>query len=228
MGGPSVESVFAGLGSAFDFYAGPGDPSAPPGRRYPSAALAAVLSDAGLRTDFLLSFQTTIGIVNAQRAMDGLPRLFLDSVRHRDVTLASARILPESLPDPADPRLQFEWTLAVANGRLVLGTSRALVAGLVDRALDGQLEPRGPGDDAELFGPEAAALLRGARDYLSADLQMKDGRSPEDAERLLRALEGFLERSGRARARLHLRDGVATLAVRAEAAALLGPAPERR
>ena len=95
MGGLTVEDLFAGLGGAFDLYVARGDPAAP--RRPPLSRRrrsSRSLADPALKTEFLLSFQTTMGIVNAQRTQERLPRFFQESTLHRDVLIACARLLP--------------------------------------------------------------------------------------------------------------------------------------
>lgn len=228
MGGLTVEDVFAGLGGAFDLYVARGDPAAPAGRRYPSAALVAVLADPGLKTDFLLSFQTTMGIVNTQRAQEGLPRFFQESTRHRDVLIACARILPESLPDGSDPRLQLEPSLATVNDRLILGTNRSIVASLVDRVLDGKTQARTPGEESEIFGPAAAAAVADASAYLRSQMMLKEGRTEAQAQKVLDGIMAVLSKIEHGRASLLVQGELATFDVKVDAKDLFEKAPESR
>jgi hypothetical protein len=228
MGGLTVEDLFAGLGSAFDLYVARGNPAAEPGHRYPSAAIVAVVNDASLKTELLLSFQTTIGIVNAQRTADGLPRLFQESTNHRDVAIASARILPGSVPDAADDRLQPEWSFAIAKDRLILGSHRPLVTALVDRALDGRTTPRATGDEAELFGVDAAALLVDSSALTRARLMIGEGESKEAAHKMVDAFVTFFSTIEKGNARLDLAGDLATLDVRLDAPRMYRKAAESR
>jgi hypothetical protein len=226
MGGLTVEDLFAGLGSAFDVYLMRGEGGAP-GHRYPSAALVAVLVDPDLKTELLMSFQTTMGIVNAQRAQERLPRFFQESTRHRDVLIASARYLPESLPDPADDRLQLEPSLATVGDRLILGTNRKIVRALVDQVLDGKTRPRAPGDELEISGPAAAAALQEAGAIVRSQMVLKEGRTEESAREVVDMIASVLARIDRVTAAIDLEGSLATVSVRVLGARLL-EAPESR
>jgi hypothetical protein len=228
MGGLSVEDVFAGIGSSFDAYVARGDPAAQEGRRYPSVAVVAALRDPALANELLLSFQTTVGIVNAQRAMEGLPRLLQESSQHRGVTIASARLLAEALPDAGDDRTQLVWSFAIAKDRVIVGTRRELVAALVDAAVDGRTEARVAGDEARLAGPAAAVLVRDASAFLRARMALKDGRPAEDAQRVLDAICVLLAKTDAARARVLVDGELATIETSASGRALIGAGTESR
>jgi hypothetical protein len=228
MGGLAVEDVFAGLGSAFDLYVGRGGAQAVEGQRYPSVALVAIVRDPALTTSFLLSFQTTIGIVNAQRSMEGQPRFFQDSTRHRDVLIASARLLPESVPDPSDQRLQFEPSLAIAGDRLIFGTNRATVASLVDRVLDGKTAPRAAAEESALLGGPAAVLLSDASALLRSKMVLGSGRSEEDAQKTIDAVRTALLAIDTARGTFDIEGGLATMEIRIAARRLLKKIGEGR
>ena len=92
MGGLAVEDVFAGLGSAFDSTSREATPRAskrpPVSRRRRSSRSCA---DPALRTEFLLSFQTTIGIVERAAGAGEASRGSSRSRRcHREVLIACA------------------------------------------------------------------------------------------------------------------------------------------
>jgi hypothetical protein len=226
MGGLTVEDLFAGLGSAFDWYATRGGPGAA-GHVYPAAALVAVLADPALESELLLSFQTTLGIVNAQRTQESLPRFFQESTKHRDVLIACARYLPGSFPDPADDRFQLEPSFATVRDRVIFGTNRAIVRALVDQVLDGKTQPRVPGDEVEIRGPDASAALLDAAAIVRAQMTLRQGRSEESAKEVVDMLALVLSKVRRATARIDVEDRFATLSLRVEAPDLVR-APESR
>jgi hypothetical protein len=229
MGGLSVEDVFEGLDSGFDLYVCRGDPRHAEGRRYPAAALVALARDPALAAEFPLSFQTTIGIVNAQRATEGQPRFFQESTRHRDVLIASARILSESVPDPSDERLQLEPSLAVVKGRVIFGSSLSITRALVDQALDGRTIARSAGDEAEVLGQPAAALVADAAGLVRARMLLDGVASAEAADERVAMIRGLLSRVDRARLRFDVDGTAATLDVGVEAPTLFPrDAPESR
>jgi hypothetical protein len=228
MGGLSVEDLFAGLGSGFDLYVSRGDARTATGRRYPSVAVVGALRDPALGTELLLTFQTTIGIVNAQRAMEGLPRFFQDSTRHRDVLIASARLLPELVPDKNDDRIQLEPSLAVVKGRVIVGTNRSITRAIVDQALDDRTAPREEGDRIEIFGPPAAAAYQDASAFLRSQMMLEQGRTAAQADEVIAAVTRILSRIERGHGSFDLNGGLATLEIALDAKGFFSKGPESR
>jgi hypothetical protein len=201
LGGTAPEDVFSGLGTQFDLFVGaPPKQDPAPRHPFPTLALVAEVKDAALRAEWLLGFQTTIGVVNAQAAQERAPRFLLETVEGSGVPVASARYLAELLPEGDDDRLQLRPSLAFAEGRMILGTHPDIVGALAAGAVAGRFEPRPRGDALLLDGEAAAAALSAAIPFLAPREALKSGDSEAEVARRLRFAERLLRRAGHVRA----------------------------
>ena len=182
LGGLAAEDVFAGLGPRIDVYVGPPVAQSPaPRHALPGFAVVAHVPDANLRTELLLGFQTTLGIINADAAQNRKPRFLLETIERDGVSVASARYLQELLPDQDDDRLQLRPSAAFIGERMILGTHPDLVLALAasakaDQAPNSAFEP---GDRLRLDGRAAAAVLRAATPFLAARSAIEEGGTVE-------------------------------------------------
>ncbi|HYC77726.1 MAG TPA: hypothetical protein VEI02_08880, partial [Planctomycetota bacterium] len=175
-----------------------------------------------LQLELALGFQTAVGVINAQRAMDGAPRLLLETDVYRGVRRLSARHLPELVGAPDDDRLQLAPVLACVGGRVVLATHPEAAQALIDRALDGPATPRATGDALHLRGAPIAEALRLARPFLAARAAVtQEGGAAPDAE-IARAA-ALIERIRGVDVHFAVGAGRARLTAEIDAPALLEP-----
>lgn len=182
LGGLAAEDVFGGLGPRIDVYVGPAVAQSPaPRHALPGLAVVAHVPDASLRTELLLGFQTTLGIINADAAQNRRPRFLLETIERGSVSVASARYLQELLPDQDDDRLQLRPSVAFVGERMILGTHPDLVLALAAsaKADPAQQSAFEPGDLVRLDGKAAAAVLRSATSFLAARSAIEDGGTVE-------------------------------------------------
>ncbi len=228
LGGLQVEELFAGLGTGFDAYvARLPDDAAPTAHRFPTAALVAEVKNPRLKTEILLGFQTTMGIVNADRAQKGEPRFLQETARHRDVLIVSASYLADALPEPTDDRLQLAPSMAITGDRLILGTHPSIVRALVDQALDGHTTPRLRGDSLDVRGREASTLLRDAAAFIASRQILEEGKTSDEADAVAKTLGDVAARISTISARFNVEKALATLMLNL-APARPATAPESR
>jgi hypothetical protein len=200
LGGLAAEEVFAGLGDRFDLYVGPPPAENPaPRHAFPTAAVVVDVPDAALRTELLLGFQTTLGVVNAEAAQQRRPRYLIETADHRGARLVTSRFLPELLPDADDDRLQLRPTLAFAGSRMILATHPDAARALLDAAAQPAAPADGRTEDRlEFDGAAAARAVRSAAGFLAAQEALKKGGAPEEAAATIEFLAGLVARVERA------------------------------
>lgn len=150
--------------------------------RMPAFTLVAPLDTKMLgRNDMLIAFQTTVGLINADRAQKGLESLMMNTERYGGIDVASARYLLDE-DEVAQLRHNMQPCMAVVQDNLVLGSSRESVLAIVDSIRDSkeavalQLNSL-----LQIDFPDLVTILDQNRSSLIANRMLEEGESREQA-----------------------------------------------
>lgn len=171
-----------------------GDLAAPPQARIPAFALITPVDGTKLRkNDLIIAFQTAMGIINADRAQNGLDPLMIGTERHAGVDVSCARYLEWEGEGAPPMQYNFSPSIAICEGRLILGSARDQVLAIVD-ALKDPSQPPAAVANSELMlrMPTIVSTLRANRRPLVADRMLKEGETSAQAGLFFDRLEGVL------------------------------------
>ncbi|MEE8104105.1 MAG: hypothetical protein V3T86_01070 [Planctomycetota bacterium] len=160
-----------------------------PAVQYPHVALIGRMTKVeGMETKLTIAFQTTIGIVNAQRAQQGEKPFLIAPEIYAGQVIQSARYLPPDAMEMSGMegkglpvRYNIAPSLAIVGGHLVIASSPELIKRLIDgQGKSGVLG--GVNAGLWLDGTETRKLLEANRDALVAQNMISKGHSKAEAE----------------------------------------------
>lgn len=155
-----------------------------------------------VRDDFRGVFQSLIGFVNIQGAMEGAPQLLQDIERDGDtLILTSAYKRPRE--GEATIHYNFSPSLAFAGDRMIVSSTTALARELVGA---GDRSTESANTSLRLDGPVLRDVLADNREQLVVQNQIEEGNSPEEAAAAIDALLDLVGAARGATLRLGVRE----------------------
>ena len=181
------DEILPALGDEVALVIGPqrfGDAPTPPDIRLPGFALVASIVDDGLRkSDLLVAFQTTIGIVNADRAQNGLPSMLLSNERINGEDVASARFILDEDVEAKEMRMNASPTVAVVDRHLVIGSAKDHALEVIAALKRGGFDPADGANSAVLVDVgNLRAILDENSEVLIANRMLEEGENRAEAE----------------------------------------------
>lgn len=158
-----------------------------PALRLPSFGLAGHLENADeTRTELRRTFQSMVGFLNVIGAMQGNPQLDQDIDIYRNNKIYTASFIPEPDEKESDrARIQFNFSpsLAFAEDRFFIASTKQLAKDLVDAALAEQTT-RGQSSNTaiKLNAKTLGEALDDNRDQLVAQNMIKKGQTREESQ----------------------------------------------
>lgn len=168
------------------------DQSPAPALRLPAAAVVAEVADEKLDPTFQLAFQNLLGVVNLQAIQQGRPQWLLTHQQHAGRTIAVATLVPPqgAPPQGAGVEYNFSPAMVLADGRLILGSTRSIVTQCLDALAQAGDAPIADNVAFALDGRQLLAALEANRQLVESRHMLAQGRSREDSQRDIdRALE---------------------------------------
>lgn len=175
----------------------------PPDVRLPGFTLVAPLDvDALTKNNLLVAFQTAVGIVNADRAQNGLASLMLSTERLDGVDVSSARYMLDDDEEARELRMNASPAIAVVDDHLVIGSARDHVIDVIAAIRRGDQAPGDEGNSLLTFDvPNLRTVLEANLDSLIANRMLEEGENRAEAEAFWRRADQVLSliRSGTVR-----------------------------
>ncbi len=173
-----------------------GSPRAPD-VKIPGFALVTRRDPAVLKkNDLLTAFQTTMGIVNADRAQKGMQQFLMSNEKRGGVDIVSARFIAETDEEAKDIRFNAEPSVAVTDQLFIFGSSAEQVRALVD-ALQGAPAPPPVNTDLTIHAAPLLDLLTADSEPLIANRMLEKGESRAEAESFYALATQLLKRIDR-------------------------------
>ncbi|MBK6941356.1 MAG: hypothetical protein IPH13_14350 [Planctomycetes bacterium] len=173
------------------------DLGTPPGVQYPGFTLVLQRSEDGKdllkARDLLTAFQTTLGVVNADRGQKGLESMLQNSERVDGIDVVSARfLLDEDETGAPDVRFNAEPALAVTPTHVFVSSARShLLALLAAQRTATSAQPVAePHSQVRVEFPALVSLLGANEEALVANRMVEHA---EDAETARAAIQLFLD-----------------------------------
>lgn len=165
------------------------EPDRTPAIELPAAALLVELSEPEITAPRILAaFQTTIGVMNADRAQRRQQPLLLMLQREGDVEISVARPLAPRAGEGVDIVHNLAPACAQVGTLLILGTHESLVRELVRDLASGRAPRAVRGERLMLRGPAVATYLTKNLDALVANDMLEKGHTAEEAAARMNAL----------------------------------------
>ena len=168
--------------------------------KLPAFALTAPL-DGGEAADMAKRIRTaalmTFSFMNYKAAEERRPAFLIDMEEYRGVRIIKAEYPEPEAEELVDVRYNFAPAVALVDGRLVIGSTRAVVADLIDVIKSPDDHAALPAIDCiKLEMGELMKVLADNREELVAGRILKEGESREEAEAVLKILHevaGYLK-----------------------------------
>ncbi len=134
------------------------------------------------------AWQKAIGLVNFTRGQQAEPGLIIDRPSHGDTKFTVARFAAPKVEErtDADARFNFNPSLAMPNGYLVLSSTEGLARDLIDALKEEASQTLAGIKDvhslAELDGTNLASILNANREQLVRNNMIEEGNSRDQAE----------------------------------------------
>ncbi len=154
-----------------------------PSPLYPAVLLAApILEVEAWRVPLRAAFQTAIGIVNADRAQNGLGGLLIETGEHAGTPLQWAQFVPErEVTDMLPVRYNVSPASTIVGDRLLLSSSASLLRRVMDdNRSEGQPEAT-PWLEVVLTSAPIVTLLSDNREALVSNAILNEGKLEEEA-----------------------------------------------
>lgn len=171
-----------------------------PAIKLPAFAIVARLRDPDATVpQFRRVFQSFIGFINVLGAMNGQPQLDLAMESIEKMKLVTATYVPESDDKDSKAKINFNFSpsLAFAEDRMVLSSSKQLASDLAQADATATLKPdaagRKPNTVAFLEVPTLREVLSDNRAQLVAQNMLDKGHSQEAAEQEIAVLMAIID-----------------------------------
>lgn len=194
------DEVLPAFGDTATLIVGPQDYSdlgTPPRVQYPGFTLVLQRSEDGKdllkARDLLTAFQTTLGVVNADRGQKGLESMLQNSERVDGIDVVSARFMQDEDETGApDVRFNAEPALAVTPTHVFVSSARSHLLALLgaQRAAAGEQPITEPHSHLRVEFPALVTLLQANEEALVANRMVEHA---EDADTARAAIQLFLE-----------------------------------
>lgn len=194
------DEVLPAFGHDAMLIVGPQDFSAlgtPPEVRYPGFTLALRRTEDGKAllkaNDLLTAFQTTLGVVNADRGQKGLESMLQNTERVHGVDVVSARfMLDEGATGAPDVRFNAEPALAVTPSHVFVSSARSHLLALLAAQRDAEARTPTPPPHSRFHVdvPHLVTLLAANEDSLVANRMVEHAEDKSTAQAAVRL---FLE-----------------------------------
>ncbi len=166
---------------------------AAPAVKIPAFALVLHLRDAkrfGQRME--VAFQTTMGVVNADRGQKGLDPFSVRTTTEEGVDVTTARALPAASGSKPGPEANYTPSVALVGDRFIVSSTRTLGVDLVRAYLRGELDASPVADRLLLAAASIYEALHETEENLVAGEMLKKGSSRDEASRSIQMLLGLV------------------------------------